>query len=205
VTPGRWKRVNDLFHAALERNDADRAAFLRNATADDPSLVREVESLLASHASSGGFLEVPAWGVAPELMFSEDATLTGRMVGPYRVANEIGRGGMGVVYAAEDTRLGRRVALKALPPDYTADPARRERLRREARAAAALTHPSIATIYALEEIDGALYIVSELVQGHTLRDELRAGPLRMPQLYATLLEIAKPWPPRTRKGSFTAI
>jgi serine/threonine-protein kinase len=192
VTPERWKQVNDLFHAALERNDADRAAFLRNAAGGDLSLVREVESLLASHASSGGFLEVPAWGVAPELMFSDDAaSLAGRMVGPYRVAREIGRGGMGVVYAAEDTRLDRRVALKALPPDYTEDPARRERLRREARAAASLTHPSIATIYALEEIEGALYIVSELVQGQTLRDELRGGPVRMPQLYSTVLQIAE--------------
>ena len=151
-----------------------------------------MESLLASHASSGGFLEVPAWGVAPELMFSEETvTLAGRMVGPYRVLNEIGRGGMGIVYAAEDTRLDRRVALKALPPDYSADTARRERLRREARAAASLTHPSIATIYALEEIDGTLYIVSELVQGHTLRDELRGGPLRPPQLQSTLLQIAE--------------
>jgi predicted Ser/Thr protein kinase len=192
VTPERWKQVNDLFHAALERNAADRDAFLRTAAGGDLSLVREVESLLASHASSGGFLEVPAWGVAPELMFSDEhPSLAGRMVGPYRVVNEIGRGGMGVVYAAEDTRLGRRVALKALPPDYSEDPARRERLRREARAAASLTHPSIATIYALEEIDGALYIVSELVQGHTLRDEVRAGPLRAPHLQATLLEVAE--------------
>jgi serine/threonine protein kinase len=192
VTPERWKQVNDLFHAALERNDADRAEFLRRATADDPALLREVESLLASHGSSGGFLEVPAWGVAPELMFSDaEASLAGRTVGPYRIDNEIGRGGMGVVYAAEDTRLGRRVAVKALPPDYSADPARRERLRREARAAASLTHPSIATIYALEEIDGALYIVSELVEGHTLRDEVRAGPLPSDVLLSTLHDVAE--------------
>ena len=192
MTPERWKQVTDLFHAALERNAADRAVFLRNAAGGDLALLREVESLLASNASSGGFLEIPAWGVAPELMFEgEPPSLTGRTVGQYRVVNEIGRGGMGVVYAAEDTRLGRRVALKALPPDYAEDPARQERLRREARAAASLTHPSIATIYALEEIDGALYIVSELVEGHTLRDELRDGPLPMPQLYGTLLQIAE--------------
>jgi predicted Ser/Thr protein kinase len=192
VTPERWKRINDLFHSALERNAADRAEYLRAAAAGDDKLRHEVESLLASHASSDRFLEVPAYGVAPELMFEEQApSLTGKTIGPYRVLNEIGRGGMGVVYAAEDQRLGRRVALKALPYDYSSDPVRRERLRREARASAALTHPSIATIYALEEIDGALYIVSELVQGHTLRDELRAGPLPAHQLQTTLLQIAE--------------
>lgn len=191
MTPERWKQINDLFHSALERNAADRDAFLRNATAGDDKLRQEVESLLASHGSSGGFLDVPAWGVAPELMFPEHQSLTGRTIGPYRVLNEIGRGGMGVVYAAEDTRLGRRVALKALPQDYSTDPLRRERLRREARASASLAHPSIATIYALEEIDGAVYIASELVQGRTLRDELRAGPLPAQHLHTTLLQIAE--------------
>jgi serine/threonine-protein kinase len=97
---------------------------------------------------------------------------------------------MGIVYAAEDTRLGRKVALKALPPDYTRDPVRRERLRREARAAASLTHPSIATIYALEDLEGELYMVSELVTGRSLRDELRDGPLPPAVLRATLLDIA---------------
>src|SRR5690606_17537574 len=108
----------------------------------------------------------------------------------YRVLEVIGRGGMGIVYAAEDTRLGRQVALKALPSDYAADPTRRERLRREARAAAALDHPGIATIHALEEIDGDLYIVSELVRGETLRAELKRGALAPAVLRATLLEIA---------------
>lgn len=191
MNPERWKRVNSLFHEALEKNATDRAAFLQQATAGDASLRREVESLLAAHGSASDFMEVPAYGVAPELMFEEAANLSGRTVGPYRVLHEIGRGGMGVVYAAEDTRLGRRVALKALPPDYSADPTRRERLRREARAAAALTHPAIATIYALEEIDDALYIVSELVRGRTLREELRDGPLAPEGLHATLLGIAE--------------
>jgi hypothetical protein len=192
VTPERWKRINDLFHSALERNAADRAEYLRVAACGDESLRKEVESLLATHASSDGFLEVPAYGVAPELMFGDPgASLAGRTIGSYRVLDEIGRGGMGVVYVAEDLRLGRRVALKALPRDYSTDPVRRERLRREARAAASLTHPSIATIYALEEIDGDLYIASELVQGHTLRDEVRAGPLAPAQLQSTLLQVAE--------------
>jgi len=114
----------------------------------------------------------------------------GTVRGPYRVVREIGRGGMGVVYEAEDTRLRRTVALKALPAEYARDPIRRERLTREARAAASLTHPSIATIYALDEIDGSLYLVAELVRGHTLRDELACGPVPPDRLLPTLVELA---------------
>ena len=192
MTPERWKQVNDLFHAALELNPTDRETYLQRTTRGDGQLRKEVESLLAAHGSSGGFLEVPAWGVAPELMFSEhESSLSGQTIGPYHVLDEIGRGGMGVVYAAEDTRLGRRVALKALAPEYSTDPARRERLRREARSAASLAHPSIATIYALEEIEGELYIVSELVRGRTLRDELRSGPLPPQVLQSTVVQIAE--------------
>ncbi|HJR61297.1 MAG TPA: serine/threonine-protein kinase [Vicinamibacterales bacterium] len=191
MTPERWKQVTDLFHATLDRRAPERLAFLREAAAGDDDLRREVESLLAAHTSSAGFLEAPAWGVAPELMFDEpSSTLAGRTIGPYRVLEELGRGGMGVVYAAEDTRLRRQVALKALPPDYSNDAKRRERLRREAQAAASLTHPAIATIHALEELDGELYIVSELVRGRTLRDELNDGPFPPARLHATLLEIA---------------
>ena len=187
----RWKQIAALFHAALELDPQARAVFVREAGRTDPALGREVESLLRAHDSSTGFLETPAWGVAPELMFEDqELTLAGRTLGPYKVLEEVGRGGMGIVYAAEDTRLGRKVALKALPPDYTSDPARRERLRREARAAASLTHPSIATVFALEELDGGLYIVSELVRGRTLRDELSDGPLPPDRLRATLLDIA---------------
>ena len=192
MNPARWKQVNDLFHAALDHDPADRDGFLASATHDDPALLKEVRSLLAAHErGSNEFLEKPAWGVAPELMFDDPAeALTGKTIGPYRILEEIGRGGMGVVYAAEDTRLGRHVAIKALTPEFTSDNSRRERLRREARAAASLSHPAIATIYALEELDGDLYMVSELVRGQTLREELRVGPLPPDKLRPTLLEIA---------------
>jgi serine/threonine-protein kinase len=191
VTPERWRLIVDVFHAALEREGEARDAFVRDRAASDPELLREVESLLASHARSGAFLDQPAWAVAADLILDEPGeSLKGRQVGSYRVAEEIGRGGMGVVYAAEDIRLGRQVALKALAPAFTGDPGRRERLTREARAAAALSHPAIATIYSLEEIDGALYIVSELVRGHTLREELRNGALPPDRLLSTLCDIA---------------
>jgi len=191
VTPERWKQVTDLFHAALEVDAPQRLAFVAREAGDDSALRQEVASLLASHERTGDFLETPAWAVAPEVMFDAEQDPAGRVVGPYRISEVIGRGGMGIVYAAEDTRLGRQVALKALPSDYASDPTRRARLRREARAAAALDHPGIATIHALEEIDGDLFIVSELVRGETLRDELRRGPLAPAVLRSTLLDIAE--------------
>jgi hypothetical protein len=191
VTRARWQRINHLFHEALGRDEGTREAFLRAQTGDDPSLYDDVQTLLHTHTKNEGFLDEPAWGIAADLILDPPgASLTGRRIGNYLVGEEIGRGGMGVVYAAEDERLRRSVALKALTPEYTRDPLRRERLTREARAAAALSHPAIATVFALEDIDGELYIVSELVRGKTLRDELRNGPLRASQLIPVLLAIA---------------
>jgi hypothetical protein len=150
-----------------------------------------VLTLLESHERTATFLEAPAWGVAAGLILDgPETSLTGTTVGTYVVREEIGRGGMGVVYAAEDERLGRTVALKALTPEFTRDPIRRERLRLEARAAAKLSHPAIATVFALEEIDGELYIASELVRGRTLREEIGEGPLPADRLLPTLIDIA---------------
>jgi predicted Ser/Thr protein kinase len=191
VNAARWRQINDLFHAALEREASSRAAFLHNAAAGDPELLREVQTLLGSHERSHRFLDEPAWGIAADLILGDErGSLTGKQIGTYRVLEEIGRGGMGVVYAAEDERLRRTVALKALTPEFTRDPLRRERLTREARAAAALSHPAIATIFALEEIDGELYIISELVRGRTLREEVRDGPFPPDRLLLALLDIA---------------
>ena len=191
MNPSRWRQINELFHAALEQDPSARDVLLEAASRDDPDLVREVRSLLATHDRTRDFLDVPAWGVDPQLILGDQpSSLVGRQIGSYRVLEEIGRGGMGVVYAAEDQRLGRTVALKALPPEYTRDPVRRQRLTREARAAAALSHPAIATIFALEEIDGELYMVGELVRGRTLREELGDGPLTPERLLPTLIEIA---------------
>ncbi|HEU4936597.1 MAG TPA: serine/threonine-protein kinase [Vicinamibacterales bacterium] len=186
----RWRQVNEIFHTALEQDTWAREAYVQTATAGDPELLREVQTLLSSHQRAPKFLDKPAWAVAPELALGDAGSLVGKRIGTYRILEEIGRGGMGVVYAAEDERLRRTVAFKALPPEYTTDPLRRERLTREARAAAALSHPAIATIFYLEEIDGDLYIISELVRGRTLREELRDGPLPPSQLLPVLISIA---------------
>ena len=178
MTPEEWAQVRAVFDAALQRDPGERNAFLDEACAGNPSLRAEVASLLAAHDRAGSFIEAPAYEAAAHLLVDEPReSLEGRQVGPYLVRQEIGRGGMGVVYLADDVRLSRRVALKALAPGLSRDPGRRERLRQEARAAAALSHPGIATIYALEEIDDALYLACEFVPGPTLRALLQRGPL----------------------------
>lgn len=188
----RWARVTALFAEAAEIPRTERAAFLASACNDDPSIAQEVTSLLDAHdrASNQGFLEAPAAALDPTLLDDDGSALVGKRLGPYSIEEVIGRGGMGVVFRAEDTRLGRAVALKIVPPRLTTDEGLRERLRREARAAAALSHPAIATVFALEECDGQWVLASELVRGRTLREELADGPLPPDRLLATLRSVA---------------
>jgi len=176
MTPARWQEIGDLFARALDVPEAERAAWLAATSASD-EVRREVRALLEAHASDAGFLESPPYepGDEPAADPAGPALVPDALVGPYRLVRELGRGGMGIVFEAEDTRLQRRVALKAVSPS-TRD-AGDERLRHEARAAAALVHPNIATIYALDDIDGRAYIASELLEGETLRDVLARGPL----------------------------
>jgi serine/threonine protein kinase len=186
----RWQQLNELFLAAIEQDPARRAAFLDEACAGNPALRAEVESLVVSHEQAGSFMEAPAYEAEAERPDAGDA-LVGRRLGQYVVIRMLGQGGMGVVYLAEDTRLGRQVAIKALAPEFSQHDKRRERLRLEARAAAALSHPGIATVYALEEFDEKLYLIGEYVRGETLRDELARGPLAPEPLLDTGLQIAR--------------
>jgi eukaryotic-like serine/threonine-protein kinase len=176
MTSAQRRRVRDLFEAALDRDPAAGAAsWVALEAADDPVVRDEVLSLVEHHSRAGAFLAEPIVEGAPDLLLDEGPLAPGAGVGEYTIVRELGRGGMGRVYLAADRRLGRTVALKALAPHLTRDPAQRERLRREARAAALLTHPGICTVYALEEIDGDLYIATEFIDGHTLGEEIRAG------------------------------
>jgi hypothetical protein len=185
----RWGQVTQLFGEALERPSAEREPFVRREAGADAALADEVLSLLESHAKAGDFLEQPAGEPAPE--GAAGAILApNALVGHYRIVGLLGTGGMGVVYLAEDTRLGRRVALKAIAPALAGDPSRLARLRREARAAAALSHPNVAVVHALEEIDAGLYIVAEFVPGETLRDELARGPMTSRRVREAALDVA---------------
>ena len=191
VSPEAWRKVNDVFHRALDLPAEARAAFVDEASGGDPMIRTEVLSLLAAHERAAEFIEEPA--VPPALMRTVASAqhLVGQTVGQYRIDRVIGEGGMGVVYLAEDLRLGRAVALKAIAPKFTSSPDHRERLRREARAAAALTHPGIATVYALEEFNDQLFIAVEYVPGETLRDELGRGPLGAARALDTALAAAR--------------
>jgi hypothetical protein len=197
-----WARVGELFDQVVRLPRAERDAALD--ASDAPEEVKsEVRSLLAADDSAGPFLESPpalAGPAADSPPPAEEPLLSaGSQVGAYRIVRMLGRGGMGIVYEAEDTRLHRRVALKSLAQAGAADQGQRERLRREARAAASLQHPGIATVYALEEIDGQLYISSELLEGASSCAAVRCRP-RPPG--ARRRRSRGPWPPPTTAASF---
>jgi serine/threonine protein kinase len=189
VNPERWQRVRELFDAALDLEPSRRSAFLEKECGGDDPLRHEVETLLSSHETSEEFLEKPAYEAVAALFDSE--SLVGRRIGPYLVSQKIGEGGMGVVYLAEDSRLDRPVAIKALPPHRTRDPQYRERLRREAKAAAKLSDPGIATVFSLEEDGENLYIVREYIRGRTLVEELQTGALPFPIVIAIAIKITR--------------
>ena len=173
MTPEQWARLKIVFQEALEQPPDVRRAWLEEECRGDAALLREAESLLATQETAGDFLEQPAQVDPSDL----DTFLPGTRVGSYQILDEIGRGGMGVVYLAEDVRLGRQVALKSLPAAVATQSNLRERLRREARAAATISHPSVAVVYALEELDDHLFIASEYVKGETLRHVIARGPV----------------------------
>ena len=191
MTPEQRRRARDLFEAALEHEPADMSWWLERAAPEDSAVREEVRSLLDHHSRAGSFLTQPVVEAAPHLLEHDRTLEPGTVLGSYTVVRELGRGGMGRVYLASDGKLGRPVALKALPAELTREPHHRERLRREARAAAVLTHPGICTVYALEELEGELYIATEFVDGHTLREEI-AGEARpsLETIVATGRELA---------------
>jgi serine/threonine-protein kinase len=198
----RWSRVAALFHDARQRQGRERAAFLEEACGADSELKAELERLLDADAGAEGFLGDAGASVASLLLADAAAAMpAGTMVGPYRIARTLGRGGMGVVYLADDTRLARPVTLKVLHPRDNADQKRRERLRLEARAAAALVHPNVVAVHALEEISGQLFIVSEYVPGRTARDRLdAAGPLPADEAVNVARQVARGLEAAHRRG-----
>jgi tetratricopeptide (TPR) repeat protein len=179
MTPERFREVEELYHAVCEGSAEERAALTRT----DPELRREVESLL-SHHTSGEFLDRPAIQNAPELL--EDATVTeftaGACLGPYCIESKLGEGGMGQVFRAVDTRLGRPVAIKIAHERFSS------LFEREGRAISSLNHPHICTVYDV----GPNYLVMELVEGETIATRLRSGalPVKTAHLYASQIAAA---------------
>jgi serine/threonine-protein kinase len=188
VTHEQWERLKVLFNGALEVPLDKRHQWLTLQASGDEMLAREVEALVLAHETAGDFLEEPAV-VDPADVAGVNELRSGMRIGSYEIEQEIDRGGMGVVYLARDMNLGRRVALKALPRLHDSNTVLRERLRREARAAANISHPAVATVYALEEIDGRMFIASEYIEGHSLRREIERGPLPPPRALAVAIDI----------------
>jgi len=193
MTPERWQRAESLAREALERPPSERAALLTEGSGGDDELRLKAESLLSFYAraeAAGPDGRPP--GEAPDGLLStvRAETLVGRLLGQYRVEREVGRGGMGEVYLARDARLDRPVALKLLPPSLTSDPGRARRLEREARAASSLSHPNIVTVHEFGESEGLRFIVTEYVEGRTLKELIGTGGLKLSQALDAAIQIA---------------
>ena len=187
----RWEQIERIYHTALERNGDERAAFLDENCSGDPGIRTEVESLLGYETKTHGFIGGPALDIAAKAMGQQPSTpMIGRRVGVYEIQALIGRGGMGEVYRARDSRLDRNVAIKTLPDVFSADPERLSRFEREAKIVASLNHPNIAVIHGLEESDGNRFLVQELVAGKTLAEHLQEGPLPIKKTLQLAVQIA---------------
>jgi Tol biopolymer transport system component/predicted Ser/Thr protein kinase len=190
MEPERWRQIERLYYAALERAPNEREAFLAEACAGDESLRREVASLIVAGDRIGSFMEASADEFAETLATAPPPSVIGQTLGHYRIVSLLGRGGMGEVYLGEDTTLGRQVALKLLPAAFTSDRARLRRFEQEARAASALNHPNIITIHEIGQTDGRHYLVTEYIEGKTLRQRMAAGRMKLSEAVEVAVQVA---------------
>src|SRR5262245_41651309 len=192
MKPERWRQIDQLLEAALERQPEERAAFLAVACAGDKSLRLEVESLLRADEAAESFIEEPVVALAAEAIAKQPAeALAGQRIGHYQILSRLGSGGMGEVYLAEDLKLARKVAIKFLSPTLMVDEQARKRLLREARAAAALDHPNICTIYEVGDEAGRSFIVMQYVEGETLAARIERERLELSEALDIAILVAE--------------
>jgi eukaryotic-like serine/threonine-protein kinase len=186
-----WRRIERLYHEALEREQSERASFLAEACEGDEELRREVESLLRFDLQAKNFIESPALEVVARAQAgAQEETLIGRMIGHYRILSLLGEGGMSEVYLALDTSLERRVALKLLPAKFTQDADRLRRFIQEAKAASNLNHPNIITIHEIGVTDDVHFVATEYIEGQTLRQLMDGAPLALSRAIDMTTQIA---------------
>ena len=186
MEPDRWNKIEQVFHAALQRKPEDRVNFLNQSCAGDSVLYDEVKALLTSCENDDSFFEDSASALAAEMF----ADRVGETIGPYEVLSQLGSGAMGVVYLAQDVRLPRKIALKVLPSQFTNDKDRLRRFQQEARAASALNHPNILTVHEVEQRDGLHYIATEFVDGVTLRQHMQARQMSLDEVLNISIQVA---------------
>jgi serine/threonine protein kinase/tetratricopeptide (TPR) repeat protein len=177
-----WDEIERLFHAALTLGSAQRGQYLLQACSGNEGLQKEVESLIGALEDSNGLMEQPVFELGLKVLGSNADLMVGKEIGTYKILKVLGRGGMGEVYLAEDTRLGRKVALKFLSPEFVGDNWAKRQLVKEAQSVAILDHPNICHVYGIEEHDGHSFIVMQYVEGETLAVMIRSQALSADRL-----------------------
>lgn len=187
----RWPEIETVLQDALDRPPLERASFLADVCAGDEELITEATTLIAAYEEAGDFIEQPAIARDAYVLLGDDLEgSVGREIGPYRIIERLGAGGMGEVYLAHDTRLSRLVALKLLPVYFASDEARLRRFQSEARAASALNHPNILTIYEVGESDGVYFIATEFIDGKTIGELMREQDLSLAEILDCVEQVA---------------
>lgn len=192
MNPDRWQKIEEIFHAALERDANERSVFVKNACQGDENLFSEVKKFISAHEEANDFIQKPIFSEAVQLLTDQNETssLIGKSFNHYKIVSRLGVGGMGEIYLAHDLKLNRNVALKVLLPEIAKDKDRVRRFKLEAKAVSALNHPNIVTIFEIGEAENQFFIVYEFVDGKTLREKIARNQLTVLDAVKTTEQIA---------------